>query len=452
MFLLICGTQITKAITQSFFADKYVFDLKYTLIFICFIIFFFIMYDLYKANMEKVFDSAMSVGLSVFLSSLCAFLAIRIFRLSEHSITAAFIGFIIFELLLVPWRTISALLIKRFGVKKTTIIIEDMNTTSRLARKLKYARNNGKYAYYYMIDESNEAEVENLIENKLPLYDMIFISPHISQNTAQRIMSRAFMLHKDIGVLADVDGVSTMRGKIFQIDDTPIIEKKGLRMSKPQKFVKRSFDIVFALVVSIISAPVVLACAIAVKLDSPGPVLYKQLRYTRNKRVFNVYKFRTMVQDAEKNGAQLATEDDPRITKIGKFLRATRLDELPQIYNILMGSMSVVGPRPERPVFADEFSKKVNNYDMRYCVKAGLTGYAQVYGRYNTRVSDKILMDMIYIVNYSFMLDIKIVLLTIKTMFVKSSTEGVDEERDMELSSAENEIKRREETLNNIGE
>ena len=154
-----------------------------------------------------------------------------------------------------------------------------------------------------------------------------------------------------------------------------------------------------------------------------------------------------MYTDAEKNGAQLATEDDPRITRVGKFLRATRLDELPQLYNILFGHMSVVGPRPERPIFADRFSEDVGNYDTRYFVKAGLTGYAQVYGKYNTRASDKILMDLIYITNYSFLLDIKLIILTTKTMFVKSATEGLNEENDKMLSSEEKEEQRRAETV-----
>ncbi|MBR0303862.1 MAG: sugar transferase, partial [Clostridia bacterium] len=142
--------------------------------------------------------------------------------------------------------------------------------------------------------------------------------------------------------------------------------------------------------------------------------------------------------------------NDPRITRVGKILRALRIDELPQIFNILGGSMSVVGPRPERPIFAEEFSKNVKDYDIRFSVKAGLTGYAQIYGKYNTRVSDKILMDIIYILNYSILLDIKIILLTGKTMFTKSATEGFDEEKDREMISEENEIRRREETVKDI--
>ena len=142
-----------------------------------------------------------------------------------------------------------------------------------------------------------------------------------------------------------------------------------------------------------------------------------------------------MVQDAERvTGATLALEDDPRITRVGKVLRRLRLDELPQFLNILGGSMSIVGPRPERPVFVEQFIKEIQDYDKRYIVKAGLTGYAQIYGKYDTKPSDKLLFDLIYINQYSLLLDIKLILLTVKIMFVKESSAGVKEDS---LHSAE---------------
>ena len=134
-----------------------------------------------------------------------------------------------------------------------------------------------------------------------------------------------------------------------------------------------------------------------------------------------------MVQGAEKMGARLATENDDRITRVGKILRLCRLDELPQLINILTGDMSFVGPRPEHPVYADRYSEMVKNYDVRYVVKAGLTGYAQIYGQYNTKVSDKVLFDSIYIKNFSLWLDLKLIVETAMIMFIKESTEGVEE-------------------------
>ncbi|MCR4693665.1 MAG: sugar transferase [Firmicutes bacterium] len=415
------------------------------------IVFFFVMYDLYVIKIDRIFNLVISVTLSILAMSVGTVIIVHLLKFEAISVSVWCVRAMFIEITMVLWRVTVAILIKKFGDKRKCLVIENMNNTSRLVRKIKYSSDYGRTAEYYLIDEDNEEELKIILNQKLALYDLIFISPAISQDIADKITSKAYSLGKDVSVLADLDRVTTMRGQIYQIDDTPIIAKKTLNMTRFQRCIKRTFDIVFSLVICIITFPIFLLCALLVKISSTGPVIYKQERYTRNKKKFNVYKFRTMVQDAEKFGAQFATEDDPRITKVGKFLRATRLDELPQFYNILEGNMSVVGPRPERPVFADYFSENVKNYDMRYCVKAGLTGYAQIYGKYNTRVSDKILMDMIYVVNYSFMLDIKIIFLTVKTMFVKSATEGIDEERDKMLVSEENEKKRREETLRQLG-
>ena len=423
----------------------------YYFIFAALVVFFFFLYDLYKVKTDKVFNAAVSTTLSVIFAAVCVILAESVFSWQKLPIRvlAASMGFM--YVLLLCWRTVTAFLVKNFGPKKKCLILENMNTTSRLARKLKYSSNTGRETTYYMIDETNKEEVDAILNEKIAEYDLIFISPAISSDLAQKIMSKAFILDKEVGVLADLDSVSTFHGVIYQIDDTPVIEKHGMRINSLQRFVKRAFDILFALLMCAICSPLFIVCAILIKIDSKGPVFYKQKRYTIHKKIFEVYKFRTMVNDAEKNGAQFAAENDPRITRVGRVLRALRLDELPQLFNILSGSMSVVGPRPERPVFADEFSKNVKNYDMRFSVKAGLTGYAQIYGKYNTRVSDKILMDIIYIVNYSVLLDIKIILLTGKTMFVKSATEGFDEEKDTEMLSDEKEKARREETLQSFG-
>ena len=145
-----------------------------------------------------------------------------------------------------------------------------------------------------------------------------------------------------------------------------------------------------------------------------------------------IYKFRTMVVDAEKiSGPVLARENDPRILPIGRFLRATRMDEIPQIINILMGDMSVVGPRPERPILAEEISKNIPEFTYRLKVKAGLTGFAQVYGKYNTTSYDKLKLDLSYILNYSLFLDLKLIIMTPKIMFLKVSTEGVESDPDV---------------------
>ena len=426
------------------YADINSISLGYSFAFVVAVVFNYIMLDLYSLKAENVYNALISTGIAVLIAYFCVYVLSRILRVEQLSIV--FWMYLIAVLLPIEliWRMFVAVVKKKTGQKRSLLIIENMKNTSRLARKLKYASNEENLSWYHLLDENDDREMQTLIDDMLPKFDAVFISSHISNKVAEKILYRALIIGKEANILADVDGVTTLKGKIYQIDDTPVIVKKGIQLTKFQKTVKRAFDIVFALAGSVVTLPVILICAAAIKLDSKGPVFYKQERYTINKKVFNVYKLRTMVADAEKNGARFASENDPRITRVGRVLRAMRLDELPQIYNILGGSMSVVGPRPERPIFADEFSKAIASYDMRYCLKAGLTGYAQVYGKYNTRVSDKILMDITYGTTYSLLLDVKLILLTIKIMFMKSATQGVDEEYDADLSAPDKEAERRD--------
>ena len=172
-----------------------------------------------------------------------------------------------------------------------------------------------------------------------------------------------------------------------------------------------------------------LVCAVLIKLYDHGPVFYKQVRLTRDGREFYVYKFRSMIENAESDGkARLASERDDRITPIGHFMRKVRFDELPQFLNVLKGDMSFVGPRPERPEIAREYEQHMPEFSYRLKVKAGLTGYAQVLGKYNTTPYDKLKLDLMYIEQYSLLLDLRIMLQTIRILFTPESTEGVGEE------------------------
>ena len=213
----------------------------------------------------------------------------------------------------------------------------------------------------------------------------------------------------------------------IRLFDTPLLLCRNYGLDVEQKVIKRLFDIVFSLITLILVSPFMIFAALAIKLHDGGPVLYKQKRLTIDGKVFDVLKFRSMVVDAEKlSGPVLASDDDPRITPIGRFLRKVRLDELPQLLNILKGDMSVVGPRPERPELSEEYKKEMPEFEFRLKVKAGLTGYAQVTGVYDTVPYDKLKMDLMYIENYSFRMDLQIILMTIKTMLFppKSNAES----------------------------
>ena len=191
--------------------------------------------------------------------------------------------------------------------------------------------------------------------------------------------------------------------------------------------IKRLFDLVSSAAVILVTSPIMLGVAVAIKAYDGGPIFYKQTRLTKDGKEFKVLKFRSMRTDAEKDGvARLSTgEHDERITPVGRFIRACRLDELPQLFNILGGSMSVVGPRPERPEIAAQYEKDMPEFALRLQAKAGLTGYAQVYGKYNTIPYDKLQMDLMYIANPSLIEDLRIIFATVQILFLKESTEGV---------------------------
>nr|WP_024837343.1 sugar transferase [Clostridium sp. 12(A)] len=212
--------------------------------------------------------------------------------------------------------------------------------------------------------------------------------------------------------------------------DSPLFLSRNEGLTIEQEFIKRLVDVIGAFVGIILTSPLFCVIGLSIKLTDRGPVFFKQTRLTKNGEIFEIFKFRTMIQEAEKDGvARLAQEGDSRILPIGHMLRRTRLDELPQLFNILKGEMSFVGPRPERPELASEIEKEIPEFSFRTKVKAGLTGYAQIYGKYNTTSYDKLKLDLTYIRNYSFLLDLKLIFMTPKIMFMKEATEGVSPEK-----------------------
>lgn len=223
--------------------------------------------------------------------------------------------------------------------------------------------------------------------------------------------------------IGDVIMSSAKKVHLFHL---PMLRVERYNPSPEFLILKRLFDIVFSGLAIIVTSPFMAAVAIAIKKTDGGPVLYRQKRLTQNGRVFEVLKFRSMRVDAEKDGvARLSAGDaDDRITPVGRFIRACRLDELPQLFNILKGEMSIVGPRPERPEIAAQYEKELPEFRLRLQAKAGLTGYAQVYGKYNTTPYDKLQMDLMYIANPSVLQDLHIMFSTVKILFMKESTEN----------------------------
>jgi len=207
--------------------------------------------------------------------------------------------------------------------------------------------------------------------------------------------------------------------------DTVLLNSTDHGLTIDQRAVKRIFDIVVALVAILIASPIMVVTAIAVKAYDGGPIFFRQERLTRDGVPFRVWKFRSMIVDAEKQGQKWAEENDSRITPVGRIIRKFRIDEFPQFFNVLSGEMSVVGPRPEVPTLADEFAKTTPEFSYRLKVKAGITGYAQVYGSYATDPVDKLRLDILYIENYSVLMDLNLLIMTARTLVMTEKTKGL---------------------------
>ena len=270
-------------------------------------------------------------------------------------------------------------------------------------------------------DEGYDAIIE-----EIPKHDAVILND-VPAEMRNDILKFCYRCRVRTYVAPKLTDIMVRGAKNITLFDTPLLLVKGTGLTPAQRVAKRAMDIILCSIAMIVAAPVMAVVAIAIKLEDGGPVFFKQKRMTRNGREFEILKFRSMIVDAEKYaGAVLATDNDPRITKVGKIIRATRLDEIPQILNILKGDMSIVGPRPERKVIADEYCKEIPEFAYRLKVRGGLTGYAQIYGKYNTSAYDKLRLDLMYIENYSLLLDIKLIILTLRIIFSKESTEGID--------------------------
>lgn len=236
--------------------------------------------------------------------------------------------------------------------------------------------------------------------------------------------------HKQqVMVVPDFFELSMVGARPLQIDDILLFNINPPTLSPGQRMLKRALDLFGSTALLVLASPLLVILPIIIRLSSKGPALFRQERVGRNGKEYALYKFRTMVEDAEqRTGPVLATRNDPRITRLGKFLRDTRLDELPQLINVLNGDMSLVGPRPERAHFVREFSLTVPSYQYRMLVKPGITGLAQVYGRYSTTAARKIRFDLMYIYDYSLVLDLKILLRTILVVLKREQAAGVSME------------------------
>lgn len=310
---------------------------------------------------------------------------------------------------------------KTFPPKKTAIVYDSKIGLQRLIQE---------YGLEKKYDVQTVLPVNECVSNLDLVNDAqtVFISG-VHSHERNIILKHCVANNIEVLVIPRIGDVIMSSARSIHMFHLPILQIRRYNASLEYLFVKRLLDIVLSLIAIIITSPFMLAVAIAIKLYDRGPVIYSQIRLTKDEKQFHIYKFRSMRTDAEKDGvARLSTgEKDERITPVGKVIRKLRLDELPQLFNILKGELSICGPRPERPEIASQYCEEMPEFALRLQAKAGLTGYAQVYGKYNTTPYDKLQMDLMYIAHPSIVQDLKIMLATVKILFMSESTEGVQE-------------------------
>ncbi len=310
---------------------------------------------------------------------------------------------------LVAWTFLSNKLYFMIYPPRKLVIVYGSPAAADLVMKMSYRVDK------YMICESISAEEDfETITKKLLQFDGVIVCD-IPAQLRNDLVKFCFEQKQRAYIAPKISDIILRGADDIRLFDTPLLLCRNYGLTFEQRLIKRAFDLCFCILVMIPALPIMLCCAVAVKICDRGPIFYKQRRLTKDGKEFDVIKFRSMIIDAEPNGAQVCTDHDERVTRVGRFLRKCRLDELPQIFNILKGDMSVVGPRPERPELCEEYEKQFPEFRYRLHVKAGLTGYAQVTGVYDTTPYDKLKMDLMYIESYSLFRDIQIVLMTLKT-------------------------------------
>lgn len=271
---------------------------------------------------------------------------------------------------------------------------------------------------------SEDQDIEEI--KKSLLTDRCLLLADISAEVRNKLLK--FCYENDIRCycVPKISDIMIISASNIHLFDTSLLLMRNKGLTIEQQLLKRLFDIVAALIAIILVSPIMLLIAVGIKLCDGGPVIFTQERLTKDGKIFRVKKFRSMYVHSGSGEYYMTRKGDDRVTPVGKLIRRIHFDELPQLFNILKGDMSFVGPRPECPSIAEEYGRSFPEFRYRLKVKAGLTGYAQVYGKYNTTPYDKLKLDLFYIQNYSFMLDLKLMMMTFKILFLRENTEGIE--------------------------
>ena len=378
-------------------------------------------YDSFLISYYPISQTIYSQSLSVAITDGFMFLIIWLLAKQFPWILPGFLTLIAQILFISLWSVFAhRWYFKTFNPRKTAVIYDTREGMDKLIDEYDF---NKKYKVTATMPVAECLEhLDSLKE-----LDTVFLS---GIHSHERNIILKYCIYNNIRVLVipRVGDVIMSGAKKMHLFYLPMLLVERRTLTPEFEFIKRSADILISGTALIILSPLILVTAAAIKITDKGPVFYRQTRLTKDGKEFKILKFRSMRVDAEKDGvARLSTGvNDDRITPIGKIIRACRLDELPQLINVLKGDMSIVGPRPERPEIAAEYEKEMPEFKLRLQMKAGITGYAQVYGKYNTTPYDKLQMDLMYIAHPTIFEDLAIMLATIKILFMPESTEGIE--------------------------
>lgn len=419
---------------RQFYANGF---LLLGLVYFILLFFFSATYGALKLGYLKSMDVFFSQVMALIFTNIISYFQICLLSLRMVNVGPLLLMMLVQIVFAFVWTWFCSLLYKKLFKARKLLLISGERPIDEILRK--FETRPDKYKIEKCVkEELGQTQLEKEINAG---YDGIILWD-INAGLRNKLLKYCYSKSIRVYMMPKIPDIILQGSSQLNLFDTPILFTREYSMTVEQRFFKRLIDIVCSLILIIISSPFMLITAILVKAYDGGPVLYKQIRCTKDMQEFKILKFRSMRTDAEKDGvARLAQKNDSRITPIGKFIRKVRLDELPQLFNILKGEMSFIGPRPERPEIIKQYEEDMPEFVFRTKVKAGLAGYAQVYGKYNTTPYDKLKLDLFYIENYSVWLDLKLMLLTLKILFQPDSTEGVEENQ----VTAMKEIQAREE-------
>ena len=390
------------------------------------LIFFFKIMGALRVGYNRQFNIILSHIISICILNIIIYLQLSLVHRDFMPMNYIIVMTIFQIILSVLWTVIVFVLNKKYSTVKNMLVVYGDKKAEEIVYKILEREDQYRICetVQYISDSPFSHNNFDEVKETILKYNSVIIC-RLESSVRNDLLKFCYDNDIEVYLPPRISDIIVRGAKELDQFDSPLIICKNCSLTEGQQFVKRVFDIVISLLGIIISAPLMAIIALAIKIYDGGPVLFTQKRVTLGEKVFDIYKFRSMVIDAEKDDRVIpATDDDPRITPVGRIIRKLRFDELPQLFNILMGDMSVVGPRPERVEHHYSYTEQIPEFPYRTKVKAGLTGYAQVMGKYNTTPYDKLLLDLVYIQRFSFFLDFKLILLTVKVMFMKESTQG----------------------------